>query len=102
MQFEAGTLALLVSGLVRGEVYRVSEKQSEIRCGHVAPASNLNYACHPLIVDVGEDREQWITLSMGVAAYPDQALSVDALLKASDRALYRAKQEGRDRTIAAG
>jgi diguanylate cyclase (GGDEF)-like protein/PAS domain S-box-containing protein len=55
-----------------------------------------------MIIDVGEDREQWITLSMGVAAYPDQALSVDALLKASDRALYRAKQEGRNRTIAAG
>jgi diguanylate cyclase (GGDEF)-like protein len=38
-----------------------------------------------------------ITLSLGVAAFPDDGSSADALLGAADRALYRAKAEGRDR-----
>ena len=38
-----------------------------------------------------------ITLSLGVAAFPEDGASADALLGAADRALYRAKAEGRDR-----
>lgn len=42
-----------------------------------------------------------ITLSIGVAAFPGHANSVEALIQAADNALYRAKQEGRNRTIIA-
>lgn len=39
-----------------------------------------------------------ITISIGVALYPSRGIgSRDALLKAADRALYRAKDDGRDR-----
>lgn len=38
-----------------------------------------------------------ITISMGVAAYPASGIGLDDLLRAADRSLYRAKQEGRDR-----
>ncbi len=38
-----------------------------------------------------------VTVSLGVAAYPDDGASADAVLDAADRALYRAKEEGRDR-----
>jgi diguanylate cyclase (GGDEF)-like protein len=38
-----------------------------------------------------------ITLSLGVAAFPDDGATADALLGSADRALYRAKAEGRDR-----
>jgi diguanylate cyclase (GGDEF)-like protein len=38
-----------------------------------------------------------VTLSLGVAAYPDDGASADALLSAADGALYRAKDHGRDR-----
>jgi diguanylate cyclase (GGDEF)-like protein len=43
-----------------------------------------------------------ITLSVGVAAFPLDGASAEALLKSADDALYRAKREGRDRVALAG
>jgi diguanylate cyclase (GGDEF)-like protein len=37
-----------------------------------------------------------VTLSLGVAVFPEHSLTPDLLLRAADRALYRAKQAGRD------
>lgn len=42
-----------------------------------------------------------ITVSMGVAAYPNHGREWEALLRAADQALYRAKREGRDRVVIA-
>ena len=42
-----------------------------------------------------------ITVSLGVAAYPKHAMAGEALLRAADKALYRAKAEGRDRVVIA-
>ncbi|MBI5643859.1 MAG: GGDEF domain-containing protein [Deltaproteobacteria bacterium] len=42
-----------------------------------------------------------ITMSMGVAAFPDHGSTADTILDAADRALYRAKAEGRDRVVEA-
>ncbi|MEO5886190.1 MAG: diguanylate cyclase [Anaerolineales bacterium] len=42
-----------------------------------------------------------ITLSLGVAIYPEHGRSIDSVLRAADAALYRAKQEGRDRVAVA-
>ena len=39
-----------------------------------------------------------ITVSIGVAAYPKHGTSVEDLIRAADRGLYAAKQEGRNRT----
>lgn len=38
-----------------------------------------------------------VTISIGIAVFPDHGKDVTMVLKASDEALYRAKQEGRDR-----
>lgn len=38
-----------------------------------------------------------VTISLGVAAFPEHADQSDALIKAADQALYRAKREGRNR-----
>ena len=42
-----------------------------------------------------------ITISMGVAAYPLHGERPEDLLRAADAALYKAKQEGRDRALLA-
>ena len=42
-----------------------------------------------------------VTLSAGVALFPEHGAAGEALLRAADRALYRAKAEGRDRVVVA-
>jgi diguanylate cyclase (GGDEF)-like protein len=42
-----------------------------------------------------------ISISLGVAAFPDHGSTQGDILKAADTALYRAKNEGRDRVVVA-
>jgi diguanylate cyclase (GGDEF)-like protein len=42
-----------------------------------------------------------LTISIGVATYPDSAVTKESLLEAADRALYTAKRLGRDRVVTA-
>ena len=42
-----------------------------------------------------------ITLSFGVAVFPEHGAATEALVQSADQALYRAKTEGRDRVIVA-
>ncbi len=47
------------------------------------------------------DQPAAVTASLGVACFPQHGATPDALLQAADGALYRAKQEGRDRVAMA-
>jgi diguanylate cyclase (GGDEF)-like protein len=42
-----------------------------------------------------------ITLSIGVAAFPEDADDAESIIAVADEALYQAKREGRDRTVRA-
>jgi diguanylate cyclase (GGDEF)-like protein len=42
-----------------------------------------------------------ITFSFGIAAYPDQGTDAETLINKADAALYRAKQDGRNRIVVA-
>ncbi|MFE4108129.1 EAL domain-containing protein [Almyronema epifaneia] len=44
-----------------------------------------------------EDQELHITSSVGIALYPQDGVDTEALVKNADAAMYRAKEQGRDR-----
>ena len=44
----------------------------------------------------GETKDLVVTLSAGVASYPDHGLTPDALIEMADRAMYAAKEAGRN------
>jgi diguanylate cyclase (GGDEF)-like protein/PAS domain S-box-containing protein len=48
---------------------------------------------HPIVVD---GHELFVTTSIGIALYPDDGADAEALLKNADRAMYHAKEEGRN------
>jgi diguanylate cyclase (GGDEF)-like protein len=43
-----------------------------------------------------------LTVSLGVAAFPQHGTTIESLLQSADMALYRAKGEGRDRVVVIG
>jgi diguanylate cyclase (GGDEF)-like protein len=55
---------------------------------------------HSFASDTGPDVST--TVSVGVAAYPEDGKTAQELLHAADLAMYRAKQSGRDRVEASG
>lgn len=64
-------------------------------------AEQIRAAAKQLQVESSGQSVGAITLSLGVASFPKHGLEGEAILKAADTALYRAKQEGRDRVIVA-
>jgi diguanylate cyclase (GGDEF)-like protein len=54
------------------------------------------------VVDPRTGAARQITVSLGVATFPLDGLDGDVLLELADKALYSAKQAGRDRVCAAG
>ena len=53
---------------------------------------------HLTVEHAGQILER-VTISIGVAAYPGHGSSAEELVRAADRALYRAKEEGRDKVV---
>jgi diguanylate cyclase (GGDEF)-like protein len=55
-----------------------------------------------------QERELSVTMSIGIALYPADGLDAESLVSNADRAMYRAKVQGRDncqfcsRTVDAG
>jgi diguanylate cyclase (GGDEF)-like protein len=67
------------------------------RAGAMCVAEHLRQAMHSLSLP-GVTRA--VTASFGVASFPEDALDGETLLRLADRALYAAKQNGRDRVEA--
>jgi len=64
-------------------------------------AENLRRAAAELKIN-HQDQVFQITLSAGIAVYPDHGVTWEAVLQASDTALYKAKNEGRNRVAVYG
>ena len=60
-----------------------------------------------MIIESGEKmvykkhRLPTVTISLGVAIFPNNGKSVDELINAADKALYQAKEQGRNQVVVA-
>ena len=65
-------------------------------------ADELRRQLRETAFDRNLDLDTAVTISAGVAAYPQSGKQADHILEAADKALYHAKAQGRDRVVAAG
>lgn len=64
-------------------------------------AEEIREAANGMRVQHGQQVLDAVTLSLGVATFPQNGRTRDALMKSADLALYRAKSEGRNRVCVA-
>jgi diguanylate cyclase (GGDEF)-like protein len=67
----------------------------------VKRAEYLRQAATGLRIAESDATDQHITLSLGIAIYPEHGRTIDAVLGAADTALYHAKKQGRNRVVVA-
>jgi two-component system cell cycle response regulator len=68
------------------------------RPGAVNIAERIRHAIAAAPIPVANGEAVHLTVSAGVAAFPEDGLEGEALLAAADEALYAAKRAGRNRT----
>ena len=64
-------------------------------------AEQLREAVASSIIPLEAGQTTQITISLGIASYPNHAGTAEDLLKAADAALYQAKEQGRNRVVRA-
>jgi diguanylate cyclase (GGDEF)-like protein len=79
-----------------GEEFLVVLPRTSIEQAMLA-AERLRKAVSDMNVEYRGQPLHGVTVSLGVASYPDHADEAERLIKAADQALYRAKHAGRDR-----
>jgi diguanylate cyclase (GGDEF)-like protein/PAS domain S-box-containing protein len=101
-----------------GKFFRVNIRESDIACRYggeeftiLMPDSEITDTykrAEKLRVEIKSVRAYIedqllppVNISMGIAEYPTHGKNVDDLLRIADSALYKAKQEGRDRVVIA-
>ena len=65
-------------------------------------ADELRRQLRETAFDRNLDLDTAVTISAGVAAYPQSGKQADHILEAADKALHQAKAQGRDRVVVAG
>jgi diguanylate cyclase (GGDEF)-like protein len=101
-----------------GQLLRSSVRQSDVACRYggeefvlILPESSpeealrradqIREAFHRLGLSYQGKLLGPVSVSIGIAAFPDHGGTRDTLLRSADAALYRAKREGRDRALIA-
>ncbi len=86
------------------EIFVIMPETPISEAGQVAERLRAAVEAHTFVVDP-EDEEPPIplrlTASVGVAALPENAESLEGLVETADRALYDAKRQGRNRVVVA-
>jgi len=70
------------------------------QAGAVKVAERIREAVAEHCFSLGGQEASRLTVSLGVASYPDDAQDLEALIADADLALYRSKQGGRNRVSA--
>ena len=70
--------------------------------GALRRAEQLRSKIEDIVVRYLEKNLPRITVSIGVAVFPDAGDNPEAVLKAADEAIYRAKEKGRNRIELSG
>lgn len=83
-----------------GEEFAVLVSDCDMRRG-LERAESYRAACAAMTIGEGAAFPIGMTCSIGVAAFPEQGRTSDALLSLADAALYRAKRNGRNRVCLA-
>jgi diguanylate cyclase (GGDEF)-like protein len=103
-------IGLLLQGYVRESdiACRVGGEEFALLLPEVAMpiatqrAEDIRKAVHEMTLKHEDQTLDGITVSLGVAAFPDHASTPEALIRAADQALYDAKYAGRDMVVSAG
>lgn len=83
-----------------GEEFVLILPEAALDCARTRAEQFREAAKHLNVSHLGESLGP-MTVSLGVAAFPEHGTSGEALLETADAALYRAKSEGRDRVVVA-
>ena len=75
-------------------VILLPETSAEAACMR---AEALRVAVETMVIRYGDHNLPRVTLSLGVASFPEAGSEPQAILASADTALYRAKNEGRNR-----
>ncbi len=67
--------------------------------GAVIVAERIRDAMAGAPIDVGGGNLVTCTVSIGIAGYPEDGSSIDAISARADRAMYQAKRQGRNRVV---
>jgi diguanylate cyclase (GGDEF)-like protein len=89
-----------VAGRVGGDEFIVLLSNCD-REGGATFADRLRQCVARTSIAVG-DRTLRFTVSVGVASYPQDGVSAERIIEHADRALYRAKADGKNRTVVFG
>jgi diguanylate cyclase (GGDEF)-like protein len=83
-----------------GEEFLVIMMDANLRCARERAEALREQVGNLQIHHHGETLRK-VTISIGVAAFPDHGSSAQEIINRADKALYKAKTRGRDRTIVA-
>lgn len=83
-------------------VARLGGDEFTVILSQLDDASNLGRVAHDILSRLSQPFQlgletAYISASIGITLYPDDALEIDALLKNADQAMYAAKNQGRNR-----
>ncbi|OFV83945.1 MAG: hypothetical protein A2W26_00835 [Acidobacteria bacterium RBG_16_64_8] len=93
-----GQLARSVDSVCRygGEEISIVLPETALE-GAAKAAERIRSAVEQHPFEIGAGRNIPLTVSIGIAAFPAHAATAEALVAAADQALYRAKEDGRNR-----